>query len=143
MGIEFKASICPSCGAKLQFPEEAERIECPYCGVSVFIDRHELRVRIIGKPINLALFEKMEEELLKKLVSNDKREVVYSIDGLARLMADCNNKVFPCPKSEVKRFVEWVNGRCFGKLRVKEERKFILGRWVTLVRFSLMTEGGL
>jgi len=104
LGIEFIASICPSCGAKIHFPEEADRTQCPYCGVTVFINRHESRVWIVEKPINLPLFKKLAEKVTDTVG-------IYSVGRLAELMAKCDNKVFPYPEYEVKRFIEWMNER--------------------------------
>lgn len=104
MSTEFKAAICPNCGAKIHFPGKADRTTCQHCGVTVFIDRHEMKVWIIERPINVSLFSK----LAKKVTNTDEE---YSIEGLAELMAQCDNKVFPYPKSEAKRFIEWMNQR--------------------------------
>ena len=134
MSIEFKASICPSCGAKIHFPEKADRTICQYCGATVFIDRHKLRVWIVEKPINLSLYKKLAER-----VTNTDKE--YSIQGLAELMAKCDNKVFPYPKSEAKRFIEWMNQRDDITIIKEREEKFIFDHYFSQDVFRFYTKG--
>lgn len=123
MSIEFKASICPNCGAKIHFPEKAERTICQHCGATVFIDRHELKVWIVEKPINLSLYRMLAE----RVTDTDKE---YAISGLAELMSKCDNKVFPYPKSEAKRFIEWMNQRDdITVIKQKKEHPIIPSPW--------------
>ncbi|MEK7724188.1 MAG: hypothetical protein AAB336_07570 [Acidobacteriota bacterium] len=35
--MNFKPALCPSCGGKMQVPDEANTIKCMYCGVEVFV----------------------------------------------------------------------------------------------------------
>ena len=131
LSMEFKASICPSCGAKIHFPEEADRTQCPYCGVTVFIDRHESKVWIVEKPINLPLFKKLAEKVTDTVG-------IYSISRLAELMAKYDNKVFPYPEHEVERFIEWMNERDDIRIIKWEESDFD-GRLTCYFRF--LTKG--
>jgi len=127
LSVEFKAAICPSCGAKIHFPEESDRTQCTYCGVTVFIDRHESRVWIVEKPMNLPLFKKLAEKVTDTVG-------IYSISRLAELMAKCDNRVFPFPEHEVRRFVEWMNGKD-DIMTIKWEEFDLDGRPIYFFRF--------
>lgn len=35
--MEFKAAICPSCGGKLQLPNDVKTVKCMYCGVDIAV----------------------------------------------------------------------------------------------------------
>lgn len=104
MSIEFKAAICPNCSGKIHFAEKADRTTCQYCGATIFIDRSKSKVWIGKKPIKLSLYKK-----LSKKVTNT--GLAYTLEALGELMAKFDNKIFSPPKSEIRRFVEWMNQR--------------------------------
>ena len=35
--MDFKPALCPTCGGKMQIPEDLKTIKCMYCGVEVIV----------------------------------------------------------------------------------------------------------
>ncbi len=37
--MNFKPAICPSCGGKMQIPEDLKTVKCMYCGIEVIVQK--------------------------------------------------------------------------------------------------------
>lgn len=75
--MEFKKLKCPSCGGKIEIPEDSNEIICSYCGSKVIIDDKATEVgRIKKAEINAKkeLDEHEFENKKKKDEYNDERE---------------------------------------------------------------------
>jgi predicted RNA-binding Zn-ribbon protein involved in translation (DUF1610 family) len=44
--MNFKPALCPSCGGKMQVPDDANTIKCMYCGVEVIVKE---AIRLAGR----------------------------------------------------------------------------------------------
>lgn len=44
--MNFKPALCPSCGGKMQVPDDANTIKCMYCGVEVIVRE---AIRLAGR----------------------------------------------------------------------------------------------
>lgn len=62
--------ICPSCGEKMELSEDREKIVCPYCRYTLFIEKGESGQEEFSQNIE----ESFEEDSTEDVYRNDKRE---------------------------------------------------------------------
>ncbi len=46
MPMNFKPALCPSCGGKMQIPDDINIVKCMYCGVEVIVKE---AIRLAGR----------------------------------------------------------------------------------------------
>ena len=56
--MDFKSAICPSCGGKLQLPDNLSTAKCMYCGVDVVVQD---AIKLSGRVKEFTLAEPVEE----------------------------------------------------------------------------------
>jgi len=91
MPMNFKPALCPSCGGKMQIPDDVNTVKCMYCGVDVIV-REAIRLAGRTKEFTQATaIEKIDEWKPFDLKSAKKRNymMIFALGVICLSVAVC------------------------------------------------------
>ena len=78
--MNFKSALCPSCGGKMQMPDDVSMVKCMYCGVDVIV-KEAIRLALTGRVKEFTQATAIEKVIERKPydIENDKKQTLIMI----------------------------------------------------------------